>query len=71
MAKNVTIRATTVALTSTPVKEIREIVALRDRGWIDPGKLKTHNWSWDRVPEAFELYANQRDGVVKVALAVT
>ncbi len=71
MLKNVTIRATTVALTNTPVKEIREIVALRDRGWIDPGKLKTHNWSWDRTQDAFEMYANRRDGVIKVALAVT
>lgn len=71
MAKNVTIRATTVALTSTPVKEIREIVALRDRGWIDPGKLKTHNWDWARAQDAFEMYANRKDGVIKVALAVT
>jgi L-iditol 2-dehydrogenase len=70
MMKNATLRATTVALTNHPVQEIREIVALRDRGWIDPGKLKTHNWTWDRAPEAFEMYAGQKDGVIKVALAV-
>ncbi len=71
MVKNVTMRGTTVAATDQPVKEIREIVALRDRGWIDPGKLKTHNWTWDRMSDAFEMYADQKDGVIKVALAVT
>jgi threonine dehydrogenase-like Zn-dependent dehydrogenase len=71
MSKNITLRATVVAATSQPVREIREIVALRDRGWIDPGKLKTHNWSWDRAQEAFEMYMNQADGVIKVAMAVS
>lgn len=71
MSKNITVRATVVAATSQPVKEIREIVALRDRGWIDPGKLKTHNWSWDRVQEAFDMYSHQEDGVIKVAMSVS
>ncbi|MEX0760835.1 MAG: zinc-binding dehydrogenase [Dehalococcoidia bacterium] len=70
MAKNVTIHSTVIAATNEPVKEIREIVALRDRGWIDPGLLKTHNWGWNQIPEAFEMYANRSDGVIKVALKV-
>ncbi len=71
MSKNLTIRATVVAATNQPVKEIREIVALRDRGWIDPGKLKSHNWKWDRMQDAFEMYTKREDNVIKVAMSVS
>ena len=40
MVKNVQINATVIAVTDKPVQEIRDIVALKERGWIDPGVLK-------------------------------
>jgi threonine dehydrogenase-like Zn-dependent dehydrogenase len=55
---------------SGEVNEIREMVELRKRGWIDPGRLKTHTMSWSRIQEAFELYEARRDGVIKVIMSV-
>ncbi|MBI2966138.1 MAG: zinc-binding dehydrogenase [Chloroflexi bacterium] len=70
MGKQVKVIPTVVAAGPTPVQEIREIVALRDRGWIDPGKLKTHNSTWSEVSKAYQMYADHADGVIKVAMAV-
>jgi threonine dehydrogenase-like Zn-dependent dehydrogenase len=30
--------------------------------------LVTHHFSLDRIEEAYDLFANQRDGVLKVAI---
>jgi threonine dehydrogenase-like Zn-dependent dehydrogenase len=68
MAKNLQINSTLIAATGQPVQEIREIVALRDRGWIDPGVLKTHEMSFDEVYDAYEMYRKREDGVIKIAL---
>ena len=70
MTKEVTINPTVIATTNQPVKEIREIVALKERGWIDPGVLKTHNMAWSQTPEAYQLYADRADGVIKVAVSI-
>jgi threonine dehydrogenase-like Zn-dependent dehydrogenase len=68
MAKNLQINSTLIAATGQPVQEIRQIVALRDRGWIDPGVLKTHEMSFDEVYDAYEMYRKREDGVIKIAL---
>ena len=70
MGKEVKLIPTVVATTPTPVKEIREIVRLKERGWIDPGVLKTHDMTWDQIPEAYQLYADHADGVIKAAIQV-
>lgn len=70
MVKNLQINATLIAATSKPVREIRDMVELRDRGWADPGVLKTHEMSFDKLPEAFELYRKREDGVIKIAVKV-
>lgn len=31
-------------------------------------KMVTHRFPLDRIEEAYELFANQRDGVLKVAI---
>ncbi|MEZ5903898.1 MAG: hypothetical protein R3C69_01875 [Geminicoccaceae bacterium] len=33
-----------------------------------PRPLVTHHYGLDRIEEAYELFANQRDGVLKVAI---
>ena len=58
-----------VSSTPQPVKEIREIVRLKARGWIDPGKLKTHNMTWDEIPEAYLAYADHADNLIKIAVS--
>jgi alcohol dehydrogenase len=43
-------------------------VSLVRTGRLDLSKLITHRFSLDQIEEAYELFANQRDGVVKVAI---
>ena len=69
MGKNIQINATVIAATDEPVKEIREIVALKERGWIDPGVLKSHDMNFTEVQEAFEMYRLREDGVIKIAMS--
>jgi len=35
---------------------------------IDLKPLITHHYSLDQIEDAYELFANQRDGVLKVAI---
>ncbi len=71
MGKNLQLNATVIAATNQPVQEIREVVDLKDRGWVDPGLLKTHEMDFEELPEAFEQYRLRQDGVIKIALRVS
>ncbi len=35
---------------------------------LDLGVLVTHEYGLDKIVEAYELFANQRDGVLKIAI---
>ena len=70
MGKNIQMNATVIAATHEPVKEIRDIVALKERGWIDPGVLKTHDAKFEDAQAAFEMYRLRQDGVIKVAMSI-
>jgi L-iditol 2-dehydrogenase len=70
MGKNVQLNATVIAATNQPVQEIRELVELRDRGWADPGLLKTHETTFDNIHAAYEQYRKREDGVIKIAIKV-
>ena len=41
LRKNLDIHSTQIATTPEPIAEIRELVALAERGWWDPKSLKT------------------------------
>lgn len=71
LSKNCNIQSTLIAGTFTPLKEIKEMVDLKKRGIMDPGKLKTHNMHWSEVQKAFELYSAHSEGIVKIALKVS
>jgi threonine dehydrogenase-like Zn-dependent dehydrogenase len=49
---------------------IADMVALRDRGWMDPARLTTHAHTWDQVPEAYDLYADRKDGIIKTVISI-
>jgi threonine dehydrogenase-like Zn-dependent dehydrogenase len=49
-------------------ERMRRLMSVIESGRVDLGALVTHRFSLDRVEEAYELFANQRDGVLKVAL---
>tara|TARA_B100001250_G_scaffold9664_1_gene8358 strand:- start:1215 stop:2180 length:966 start_codon:yes stop_codon:yes gene_type:complete len=70
LSKNCTIISTLIAGTSTPLKEIKEMIELKKNGLLDPGKLKTHNMSWLNAQEAFDMYTSHSEGLVKIALEV-
>ncbi len=70
MRKAVTIIPTVIAGTDQPTTEIREMVALKERGWMDPGAYKSHNLPFSEVQRAYDMYANREDEVIKVAMAV-
>ena len=69
MAKNIQLNATVIAATQAPVQEIRDIVALKERGWIDPGVLKTHEMKFEEAQQAFEMYRLRKDEVIKIAMS--
>ncbi|MDA1280591.1 MAG: zinc-binding dehydrogenase [Chloroflexi bacterium] len=70
MGKNIQLNATVIAATHEPVREIRDIVALKERGWIDPGVLKTHDVPFADAQNAFEMYRLRQDGVIKIAMSI-
>ncbi len=70
MSKNIQMNATVIAATHEPIQEIRDIVALKERGWIDPAVLKTHEMGFEDAQEAFEMYRLRHDGVIKIAMSI-
>lgn len=48
------------------MRRMMEVIA---SGRVDLGGLVTHRFPLDRIEEAYDLFANQRDGVLKVAIS--
>ena len=69
MTKNLQLNATVAASTSNPIQEIKEVVNLASRGWLEPGKLRSHNMKFDQMKEAFEMYRQKKDNVIKIAIS--
>ena len=70
MRKEVTIHPTSSGGSATPTEAIGAMVALRDRGWMDPAKFTTHRVAWDDIPDAYEMYSHRRDSVIKVVMEI-
>ncbi len=49
-------------------ERMRKLMEMVRHGRLDLSPLITHRFSLDQIEEAYELFGNQRDGVVKVAL---
>jgi threonine dehydrogenase-like Zn-dependent dehydrogenase len=49
-------------------ERMRKLMELVKRGRLDLGPLITHRFGLEQIEEAYEMFGNQRDGVVKVAL---
>lgn len=49
-------------------ERMRKLMELVRHGRLNLGPLITHSFRLDQIEEAYELFGNQRDGVVKVAL---
>jgi threonine dehydrogenase-like Zn-dependent dehydrogenase len=49
-------------------ERMRRLMSVLETSQADLRPLVTHRFSLDRIVEAYELFANQRDGVLKVAI---
>jgi threonine dehydrogenase-like Zn-dependent dehydrogenase len=49
-------------------ERMRRLMNVIDSNRVDLGGLVTHRYKLDQIEEAYELFANQRDGVLKVAI---
>lgn len=49
-------------------ERMRRLMSVIESGRVDLGTMVTHRFSLDRIEHAYELFANQRDGVLKVAI---
>jgi alcohol dehydrogenase len=49
-------------------ERMRRLMNTIEGGRVDLGPLVTHRFTLDRIEAAYELFANQRDGVLKVAI---
>lgn len=50
-------------------ERMRRLMNIVDSGRINLDALVTHRYQLDNIVEAYELFANQRDGVLKVAIS--
>lgn len=60
-----TIRTTLCPGGKERMRRLMDVVAA---GRIDAGQLVTHRYPLDSIEDAYELFANQRDGVLKIAI---
>ncbi|WGM38314.1 zinc-binding dehydrogenase [Caulobacter sp. NIBR1757] len=49
-------------------ERMRRLMAIVASGRVDLGAMVTHRFALDDIEQAYDLFANQRDGVLKVAL---
>ena len=71
--KQATIIPTTGARSSDPIGHIKNIIALRERGWADPGRMVTHRLGFNPtdVNRAYEMYEQRQDGIIKVVMGMS
>ena len=70
MRKEIRVIPTGSAGSADATSCIADMVRLRDRGWMDPARLTTHRHNWDQIPDAYEMYANRADGIIKTVISV-
>jgi alcohol dehydrogenase len=49
-------------------ERMRRLMGVIDSGRVDLGGLVTHRFRLEQIQQAYALFANQRDGVLKVAI---
>src|SRR5262245_61891317 len=50
-------------------ERMRRLMSIVQSGRVDLRSFVTHRFKLDQIEEAYELFANQRDQVIKVAIA--
>ena len=70
MDKMPTIIPTTGARSGDPISQIQDLVDLRARGWCDPAKLITHRLGFSDVQQAYDMYEQRQDNIIKVVMDI-
>jgi threonine dehydrogenase-like Zn-dependent dehydrogenase len=72
MDQQPTIIPTTGARSGDPTTHIKNMVALKERGLVDPGRMVTHRLNFDveDVNKAYQMYEQQLENVLKVVMSV-
>ena len=68
MLKQPSIFPTNGARSGDPITQIQDMVDLKQRGWADPGKLLTHKMGFSEVQNAYDMYEQQQDEIIKVVM---
>ena len=66
--EGITVIPTQGAASPDAIDHIQTMIELKQRGWWDPGEMVTHRMSFDNVKEAYDMYENIDDNVVKVVM---
>ena len=64
-----TIIPTSGAGSGDPIGHIQRMIELKDRGWWNPGEMKTHEAKFGSVNDAYDQYENYDDEIVKIVLS--
>jgi threonine dehydrogenase-like Zn-dependent dehydrogenase len=70
MRKAATIIPTQVAGTDRPTDTIRQMIRMKEVGYVDPGQLISHRVGFgvDEIQGAYDMYSDHSDGVIKVVM---
>ena len=63
-----TIIPTVGAASGDAITHIENMIELKARGWWDPGEMLTHRMKFDEVTQAYDMYENREDNMIKVTL---
>ena len=70
MEKQPTIFPTTGARSGDPISQIQDLVNLRERGWCEPADLITHRLPFSEVQQAYDMYEQRQDNIIKVVMDI-
>ena len=67
---NARLVSTAASASGSVTNHVRQMVALRQRGWWDPAELITHRLPFHDLAAAYDMYENRADGIVKVVMSM-
>ena len=70
MSKQPVIIPTVAARTPNVTAHIERMVELKSRGQIDPGRMVTHRLPFAHLQQAYDIYTDQQDEVIKVVMSL-
>lgn len=68
--RNAMLVSSAASASGSVTRHVETMVALRRRGWWDPAELITHRLPFDDVNDAYDMYENRTDGIVKAVMSM-